>query len=523
MFSQLAKSRFIPLVFFAIAFSLYTLNNQGTSINILDEVKNSECAREMFEKGDWVVPTFNYELRTDKPPLHYFFMIAGYHLFGVNEYAARFFSGLFGALTILITFLYTRKFTSARQAFWTTFVLLSSMHLAFQFHLAVPDPYLIFFITWSLFLFFDAVKSGSLQAVFLLYLAIGFGSLSKGPVAIALPGLIFLLFLIFSRNLKWTTIRTLKPWSGVLIVLTIALPWYILVHQQTNGAWTEGFFLKHNLGRFTDKMEGHGGIFLITIAYVLVGMFPFTGFLVQSFRRAIKDKGNDWILFSLIASSVIIGFFAISSTKLPNYTVPSYPFLAILLGNYLTNTDFSQKNLKPFFAIMTGFGILLVAGLYVGLNFDPILKNIRTQTLLFLTLPIGFGLAWYFYKKHELAKAFYTTGATAIVTMLVFFTSIFPAMDRQNPVSKSLTIIQNKPVAYWGQFSPAYSFYLRKPIPEIMADQIGNFFDENPNGILISTTKKLKDIILPDNLEIVFMAKEIFEAPTVVLIQKKTN
>ena len=92
-----------------------------------------------------------------------------------------------------------------------------------------------------------------------LYAAIGLGTLAKGPIAIALPGLIFLLFLIFSKQLKWAIIRKLHPFSGAALVLLIALPWYILVHLQTNGAWTEGFFLKHNLGRFSDEMEGHRG------------------------------------------------------------------------------------------------------------------------------------------------------------------------------------------------------------------------------------------------------------------------
>ena len=70
---------------------------------MVDEARNSECAREMSELGELVVPSFNYELRTDNPPLHYYFMMLSYEIFGVNEFAARFFSSIFGALTILLT------------------------------------------------------------------------------------------------------------------------------------------------------------------------------------------------------------------------------------------------------------------------------------------------------------------------------------------------------------------------------------------------------------------------------------
>ena len=66
----------------------------------------------MLERNDLIVPTFNGELRTDKPALHYFFMMLSYKLFGVNEFAARFFSAVFGILTVCITFFYTKKFTN---------------------------------------------------------------------------------------------------------------------------------------------------------------------------------------------------------------------------------------------------------------------------------------------------------------------------------------------------------------------------------------------------------------------------
>ncbi len=76
-------------------------------IYILDEAKNAQCAREMLQKQDFIVPTFNGELRTDKPVLHYYFMMAAYSIFGVNEFAARFFSVILGCLTVLLTYFFT--------------------------------------------------------------------------------------------------------------------------------------------------------------------------------------------------------------------------------------------------------------------------------------------------------------------------------------------------------------------------------------------------------------------------------
>ena len=102
--------RYKLLLIFAFGVFIISSNIGGFSISILDESKNSVCAREMLDRNDWVVPTFNGGLRTDKPPLHYFFMMLAYSVFGVNEFAARFFSVVFGVLTLLIAYVYIRRF-----------------------------------------------------------------------------------------------------------------------------------------------------------------------------------------------------------------------------------------------------------------------------------------------------------------------------------------------------------------------------------------------------------------------------
>ncbi|HBL78123.1 MAG: hypothetical protein A2W90_13635 [Bacteroidetes bacterium GWF2_42_66] len=521
MTGKLVQSKYFPLLLFAFALLLYTTNNGAFSIYILDEAKNTECAREMFEKGDWIVPTFNYNLRTDKPPLHYFFMMGSFKLFGVNEWAARFFSGFFGALTILITFLYTRRFTNRNTALWTVFALLASVHLCIQFHLAVPDPYLIFFFTWSLFLFYAVISDRHWHEIVLLYVAIGLGTLAKGPVAIALPGLIFLLFLIFSKQLKWSVIRSLKPFVGVFIVLAIALPWYLLVGLETNWEWTRGFFLKHNVGRFAGEMEGHGGIFLITFAYILVGMFPFSTFLVQAYRNAIKNRHDHFVLFSIISASVIILFFSFSGTKLPNYTVPSYPFLAVILGVYFSGFPELKTNIKPSYISLLIIGICLVPALIAGFQFDPILKDIKSVAWYFLPASIGIFAGFYFFIQKKSTTGILVTGSSAILTSLLFFLFVFPRIDAQNPVQKSILLLEGKEVRYFQKFNPSYSFYLKKPIPEISENEIESFFEKYPDGILISVKKKLEAIQLPENTEVFFSSHDLFESPTTQLIRVK--
>src|SRR6516164_11574713 len=88
----------------AVAVAL-TLPNLGVpSLWDIDEGNNAEAAREMMESANWIVPTFNYELRVDKPALLYWLQVAAYRLFGVNEFSARLPSALSALLAVLCTY-----------------------------------------------------------------------------------------------------------------------------------------------------------------------------------------------------------------------------------------------------------------------------------------------------------------------------------------------------------------------------------------------------------------------------------
>src|SRR3954454_384702 len=79
-------------------------NLGGPSLWDIDEGNNAEAAREMLDSGNWVVPTFNFLERFDKPALLYWLQGGAYQLFGVNEFAARLPSALAALVSILVTY-----------------------------------------------------------------------------------------------------------------------------------------------------------------------------------------------------------------------------------------------------------------------------------------------------------------------------------------------------------------------------------------------------------------------------------
>ena len=510
----------------ALSVAVMYANIGGLDVYALDEAKNAEAAREMLESGDWVVPYFNYELRTDKPPLHYYFMALGYQFFGVNAFGARFFSSLMGVLTILFTFLFTRKHFGQKPAIYASLVLISSLHFSLQFHMSVPDPYLIFFLTWAFFSFYEAYARHSRWRLLAFYFAIGCGLLTKGPIALGLTGITALVFLLLNKDFKWKTIWRLQPFGGIVLSSAIAFPWYYLVYQRTNGAWIDEFFFKHNVSRFSDAMEGHQGIFLLTFAYVfLLGMLAYLPFTIQAIKNWKKNDNNTASLFLLTAVVVIIVFFAASSTKLPNYTVPSYPLLAILIGVYVSRLDrtwFEKTGNRVSLVIYLLLLIAFPIGIYFGLQGDPSLKHLHYLSAYFIPLSLGAALMMVFgLLKKNMDRLILINNATWLVMIILFFFLAFPVIDQENPVKKALPEIDvSQKIIGYKRVNAAYVFALQKEIKKYNdPEEIKAVMAKHSTGYVISRKRYLAELQEIVGLEYLMEARDTFENPTTLIMK----
>jgi 4-amino-4-deoxy-L-arabinose transferase-like glycosyltransferase len=348
----------------------------------------------------------------------------------------------------------------------------------------------------------------------LFYLPSGFGILAKGPVAIVLPAGIIFLYLLTTNRLK--EIKKLHIFSGLLLTALVSLPWYVAVYIATNGVWIKEFIFKHNIHRFSAPMEGHGGIFLVTFIFVFIGLLPFSVFAIQSLIKAFKNRSNDFILFNLIFASVYIVFFAISKTKLPNYTVPAYFPLAILIGYYISNfNNLKGKNFYIPVGIYILISILITIGVYIGLKNEKPVSDLSYLAFGFLTMAV-FGLIALFIKNK--LYSLFSISLGAVLTTILFFTVMFPPIDKRNPVQQMLPLIdKNRDVYYYRGFNPAFVFYLRKRIPPTNKNDLIN----KNNVYILSRKRFIKDLQGIPNLKLLREQKDLFEKYISVLLEKK--
>ncbi len=490
-----------------------------SDIYILDEARNAQCGREMWQKNEWIVPTFNNELRPQKPPLHYYFMKAAYSMFSPTAFAARFFSAFMGLALLVFLWWRIKKHFDERTAFWTVATLTASVHFIFEFRLAVPDPYLIAFITAGVFLFYEYAQSRKLIWLILSGICAALAILSKGPVALALPAFAIIGWAISTKQWKLLFHWHLLVYS--FIILAVAAPWFYWVHVATNGAFTNEFFLTHNINRFKEPMEGHGGLFIIVPLVVVLGMLPLVWFAFRNLKKLRSNDANGLLQLGVWVVLVFVVFFSISGTKLPNYAMPCYPFLALLAGYGISSFIQSQKKVQhSWFLTLIILNLLLCVGAFIGLGLEKEVAHLKYASIVFLIPLVGLVWGWMSYKTDAAQITLVKVLSTYLVFLLVANVWIYPTVYAQNPVTQTKALLPVDETIYaYKIYNPAYNFYLNKPVKQW--ETISDFKDSLPIGktaYIISRQEFAKDFEgLP--VKIIATKKDIFENPTTVLLK----
>ncbi len=325
------------LLILGFGFLLFVLNTWAYPLFDVDEPRYAETAREMLTSpGDWITPHFNWAIRFDKPVLFYWLIAGAYQVFGVSEFAARLISALSATSIALMLYGVMKPAFNRSTALMTAGIAMTMLQMYVFARMSVTDMTLACFMaaTW---LGLHLALTGSPR----WYLAAGaagaLGMLTKGPVAIALPGLTFLFMLVtFYRHRARAILLSRWPYLGLLVFVLLAAPWYIAVIQANPGEFIGTFFFMHNVQRFSGTLHGHGGTWYYYIPVLLVGAFPWIVFLPGVITKFIENRKAlpDIVRFAAVWFITVFGFFTVSATKLITYILPALPALAILVGWY---------------------------------------------------------------------------------------------------------------------------------------------------------------------------------------------
>src|SRR4029077_2689820 len=273
--SARVKSINYALLFFGCVF-FHILGTWTLPLIDRDEPRFAEASREMIERGNYIVPYFNNQLRLDKPPLTYWAQVSSYYIFGENDFAARFPSAIAATLTALLIFVWGRRMGGEKLGWWAAIIFTLSLQTFVHAKAAVADMWLVLFVTLAHWAGYELIQrpASIWKWWFIFYVSVALGSLAKGPIAWT-P-----LLTVLAMKWLWRDVdlaRSFKFVRGILLMLGVVALWGIPALMQTHGEFLRIGIGRHVIGRSFGAMEGHGanslGIYVLLLPFYFVTIF----------------------------------------------------------------------------------------------------------------------------------------------------------------------------------------------------------------------------------------------------------
>ena len=368
-------------VLFCLTVVLFCLGNQNLPLIDRDEPRFAEAAREMMQRADrnvpafqvappehpaalvrwlksswtgvlgerlprtdWIVPTFNGVARYDKPPLIYWLQVACYRLLGDNEFASRLPAAVCMGATALVLALWGSALASRAAGYLAAFIFVTCVQVFVHGRAAVADPPMVLCVVLSAWCGWEWLHRPEKRVLALgFWGALALGFLAKGPVAWIPLGMVGWAAWQRRGSLKTTVAAPLPnglDWTaGALLMLGLVCLWGVPALVLTHGEFAAIGLGKHVVARSLVSMEGHGAKnflgYVASLPFYFLTLFPSFApwsFWLPAACRFHWRQPTPETRYLMSGVLLVFAIFTLSRTKLPHYTLPAFPFLALLLA-----------------------------------------------------------------------------------------------------------------------------------------------------------------------------------------------
>lgn len=454
-----------------------------------DEINFAESAREMIVTHDYHLVQINYEPFWEKPPLFFWLQAGAMHLFGINEFAARFPNALFGIISLLSFFLIGRKHKSARFGFLWSLAYLGSFLPHLYFKSGIIDPVFNYFIFMGIyFMYRDITKEQwkwKYTFVILSGIFIGLATLTKGPVGLLVFLLVYFIYFLFKKFSSFPSFSRILIWLAFYII--VCLLWFG-EEVAKNGLWFLQKFITYQIELFLEPVASHGEPFYYHFVVVFIGCFPISIIGLPILFGRIKDVKKEFPLIMKILFWTIMILFSLTTTKIVHYSSLTYMPLAFMAASYLDNLVQNKERINT--AVL--YGVILMGLIFSSLlALLPYLANhpqiiepyIRDE---YARANLNIKVAWQgwesltgifyflliilsavFFAKKSNWKAITTLFYSTAICLFIYLITVVPKIEQysQGPAIRFYQSLAGKDVYMWpvGFKSYAQYFYGQKP------------------------------------------------------------
>ncbi|HLY21435.1 MAG TPA: glycosyltransferase family 39 protein [bacterium] len=292
-----------------------------------DETKYAQVAREILQTGDPITLHVNGSPWYVHPPLYMWLVAATGRIAGFSTFTVRLWSGAGSVLAVYATMLLGCALFNARTGILAGAVLAVTFHFLVQSRLAVFDTVLLAFMLLATYRAVLGYRRGRAADHLWFFIFAGVATLTKGPIGLVLPGLVMAAFVTVRR--AWSRWREV-PWAaGLVLYALIGLSWYAAEALLHGPAFVRTVLGYYGVGRFFGVVENQAGPWYYYVPILVLGAFPWSAFWPAAavwHGRRLRDDGS---LFVVLWCGIVIVFYSIAQTKLPNYVLPVYPLAAV--------------------------------------------------------------------------------------------------------------------------------------------------------------------------------------------------
>jgi 4-amino-4-deoxy-L-arabinose transferase-like glycosyltransferase len=485
----------------------------------VDETRYLAVAWRMWTLDDLLVPRLGAEVYTDKPPLLFWLVHAGWALFGVSATSARLVPPLFALASLHLTARLARRLWPDEPAAGALAPLLLAGALLWSVcsTLLMFDTLLTCFTLLAMLALLaaldrgrgrdrdgDAAGGGGARAWLGLSLALGLGLLAKGPVLLlhVLP--------VALLAPAWGKGRRRAGWgayyAGLAAALALgaglALVWVVAATRGAEGLSGRAVVMEQSLKRVLASAAPphvHFEAWWYYLALLPLALLPWTlwpRLWVAGARmlRAAPDTGVrlcvTWVGAALLLASAI-------PAKQAHYLLPLLPPLALLAARALGRVPPGppvRDALLPALLTAGAGGLLLFAAL-AGLPGTPLAPGSVPAWPGALLLCAGglLGLARAPDVTGSAARLTLASGLLLTVVIVGVTPALLPALDVR-PAARLAAQWQaeGRPIASLDKYRGEYDFAgrLREPIRFLEPAEVPAWVDAHPDGVLLTTDER---------------------------------
>ncbi len=359
-------------LFFLCVALIYFVNLGLNTVWIPNESFYADASRRMLESKDFLTPVYNGELRLNKPPMTYWLTALSFALFGINEFALRFFQAVLGLGTGVIAYLLGRRLCDEKTGILSFLALSLSLQFVANARYTSPEIPFVFFITLTLYLWFRGYEEKRNVFIYLSFLSASAAVLTKGPAGYVLPAMVVIIYLLIT---DWREVFKPKYYIGTAFVFLASGWWFIYQYLENREAFLE-VFIKENVKRIYALQRDPFYYYLLDIN---ISFLPYSFLVFAALIWAVRRKRRE-LLFPLVWFLSILSLFSLVKMKIPVYILPAFPAMALLVSTFLLSEDW--KRFKYASSIILGF-LLFTTTAFGGYLFK---LNILLLIIIFLSL-----------------------------------------------------------------------------------------------------------------------------------------